>query len=442
MDIFLLRKLAGAAAVIALVCGAANEAEAGGASSFSQEFSDTSKASELGTGKFESFPFKVSVSVRGGYDDNVNLDTFDEEESLFTNAALGITYQFGNARTQMALSAGLGATYYFDRNDDDIEDEDIEDEDFDDWDYNAHLGFNITHRATPRLTLSAAVFASYQSQPDFATLNRNTFTLSRNSRDFFFSTNRFSVGYAWTPRFSTATHYTLGIVAYDDDFVSFFEDRFEHTIGNEFRFLIMPTTTIVGEYRFGIVDYTDFEARSSHSHFLLAGFDHSFNPRFNISARAGLEFRSFDNDDDIVDDFDDDEGDGDRTHPYAEATLNYALGQRTSVSWFNRYSLEQPDVADAFTRSTYRTSVFLRHNFTPRIVGGLNFAYQHDDYDGNVLMEELTEDAFDIALSVRYAINRNFALDVGYQHTQVMSDESLFREFSRNRVYGGVTFSF
>lgn len=438
MDISTLRRLAGAAAAVALIAGAPCASYAGGASSFTQEMTDESKDVDLGTGKFADFPFKVSVTVRGGYDDNVNLDTFDEEESLFTNGSLGVAYQFGNARTQMSLNAGVGGTYYYDRDDDDIDDED-----FDDWDYNASLGFNITHRATPRLTLSAGVFASYQSQPDFATLNRNTFTISRNSRDFFFSSNRFSAAYMWTPRFSTATSYSLGIVAYDDDFVSFFEDRFEHTIGNEFRFLIMPMTTVVGEYRFGIVDYTDFDARSSTSHFLLAGFDHSFNPRFNMSARAGVEFRSFDDDDDILDgDFDDDEGDDDRAHPYAEATVNYAVGQRTSLSWFNRYSLEQPDVADAFTRSTYRTSVSLRHNFTPRIVGGLNFAYQHDDYEENILIEGFTEDAFDISVSVRYAINRNFALDAGYQHTQVVSDESLFREFSRNRFYGGLTFTF
>ena len=438
MDFFFLRTYARTAAAIALLCAAANAAIASGASSFEQEMpADDAKSSELGTGKFESFPFKVSVTVRGGYDDNVNLDAFDEEQSLFTNAALGVTYQFGNARTQMSLNAGVGATYYFDR-----DDEDIDGEDFDDFDYNAYLGFNITHRATPRLTLAAAVFATYQSQPDFGTLNRTNFTISRNSRDFFFSSNRFSVTYMWAPRFSTATSYTLGIVNYDDDFISFFEDRFEHTIGNEFRFLVLPTTSAVGEYRFGIVDYTDFDQRSSHSHFLLAGFDHTFNSRFNMSARGGVEFRSFDHGDDDDDVFDDDEGDDDRTHPYAEATLNYAVGQRTSLSLFNRYSLEQPDVADAFTRSTYRTSLSLRHNFTPRIVGGLNFAYQHDDYDGTVLIDGFTEDAFDLALSIRYAINRNFAVDLGYQHTQVISDESLFREFARNRFYGGVTFSF
>ena len=432
MEIVKCRRLA-LLAVFALLC---TPLTALGEETFSEEVTpEDSKDVELGTGKFESFPFKISVGVRGGYDDNVNFDTFDPEESFFTNGTIGATYRFGSPRTQMSLNAGAGVTYYFDR------DGDLDGEDMDDYDVNAFLGFDISHRATPRLTLAAAVFASYQSQPDFANLNRNTFTISRQSRDFFFSSNRFSVGYAWAPRFSTNTSYTLGIINYDDEGISFFEDRFEHTIGNEFRFLLMPTTTAVAEYRLGMIDYTDFDMRNSTSHFLLGGFDHSFNPRFNVSTRAGVEFRSFNNDDD--DDFiDEDEGDDDRTHPYAEATLNYAVGQRTSVSLFNRYSLEQPDVADAFTRSTYRASLAVKHNFTPRIVAGLNFAYQHDCYDESIFIGSFTEDAFDISLAARYAINRNFAIDVGFQHTEVISDQALFREFSRNRAYGGLTFTF
>ena len=51
-----------------------------------------------------------------------------------------------------------------------------------------------------------------------------------------------------------------------------------------------------------------------------AGFDHTFNPHFNVSLRAGVEVRNFD-------DF------GERTSPYGEATLRYAPGDRTSISW-------------------------------------------------------------------------------------------------------------
>ena len=434
MKISPITKAASAAFVATLLCFQPQLANAGG-QGFSQEIQDSKDYSkgDLGLGKFASSPFHVSVSVRGGYDDNVTLSSIDPQESFFTNVALGVNYEFGGPRTRMSLTAGVGVTYYFDRNDDDDFGDD--DGEFDDYDVNAHIGFNITHKATPRLTLAASLYASYQSQPDFTTFNASTISIGRQSQDFFYTTNRFSVGYAWTPRFSTVSSYTINYVDYDDELISFFEDRFEHTIGNEFRFLVLPTTTVVAEYRFGIVDYTDASNRDSTSHFLLAGVDHSFSPRFNASFRAGVEFRDLDFDGN-------DDNDGDRTAPYFEGTLNYALAQGTSISWTNRYSLEQPDVPEAFSRQTFRTALSVRHSFTSRITGGLNFAYQHDDNDGNFNIDGFEEDAFDVSLSIRYAINRNWALDAGYHHTEVLSDEALFREFSRNRYYVGATFTF
>jgi hypothetical protein len=433
MKISLLTKVGSAALVATLLAFQPQAAFAGG-QGFGKEVmqNDYSKGGDLGLGKFASFPFHVSVSVRGGYDDNVTLSSIDPQESFFTNAAVNFNYDFGGPRTRLSLNGGVGVTYYFDRDDDEFGDEGT----FDEYDVNAHLGFSITHKATPRLTLAATLYASYQSQPDFQTFNQSTISIGRQSQDFFFTTNRFSVGYAWTPRFSTVSSYTINYVDYDDELLSFFEDRFEHTLGNEFRFLVLPTTTVVAEYRFGIVDYTEAnENRDSTSHFLLAGVDHSFSPRFNASFRGGVEFRDFDFDGN-------DDSEGDRTSPYFESTVNYALAQSTSISWFNRFSLEQPDVPEAFSRQTFRSSISVRHAFTSRITAGLNVAYQHDENDGNFNIAGFDEDAFDISLSVRYAINRNWAIDAGYHHTEVVSDEALFREFSRNRYYVGATFSF
>jgi hypothetical protein len=428
-------KFARVASLLAIVALPTSFALAGGQGFSKEVLQDSSKgiSGDLGTGKFASFPLKVSVSVRGGYDDNVFLTANDKQESLFTNAAIGLTYEFGGPRTRLSLNAGAGATYYFDRGDG------FDNRDIDSFDVNLFVGFSIIHKATPRLTLAASLYASYQSQPDFATFNASTISISRQSQDFFFSTNRFSAAYAWAPRFSTVTSYTLAIVDYDDRIISLFQDRFEHTIGNEFRFLVAPTTTLVAEYRFGIVDYNNDVQRDSTSHFLLGGVDHSFSPRLNASARAGVEFRDFEDDNNNILR----RGErGNRTHPYFEGTVNYAVAQSTSLSWTNRYSLEQPDVPEAPSRSTFRTGLSVRHAFTPRIVAGANLAYQHDDYEGTSSIPGFTEDAFDISLSVRYALTRNLSLEAGYHHTQVISDEALFREFARNRYYIGATFSF
>lgn len=388
--------------------------------------------SDVGLGKFSANPFHVSVTVRGGYDDNVNLSPFDERESWFTNVALQLTYDFGSPRTKINLNAGASATYYWDQGGDTVFGDDSED-----FVVNAWAGFSITHKATPRLTLSAQLNAAYLSRPGFDTFNAAFFNVERRSQNFFETVDKFSVGYAWAPRFATLTSYTFGYVDYDDPIISVFEDRYEHTIGNEFRFLLLPTTTLVGEYRFGIVDYIEDTNRDSYSHFFLAGVDHSFSPRFNVSFRGGVEVRNFDDNPGLV--FGD--VDDTRVAPYFEGTVNYAIAKTTSLTWFNRYALEQPNVPDALSRETYRTSLSLRHAFTPRISAALNAAYQHDWYDATASINEFEEDSFDIGLSARYAINRTWSIDVGYQHTEVISPSALFREFTRNQYYAGFTFT-
>lgn len=429
-----LSTFAASAFVMTLLAFQPSTARAGGQGFGKEVFQDNTKEyydskSDLGLGKFASFPFHVSVSVRGGYDDNVNLTKFNTQDSFFTNVGLGVSYQFGSPRTQINLTSNASFTYYFDR-------QDQFSGNSDDFDVNVSVGLGISHKITPRLTVTANMYLTYQSQPDFQTFNNSNINFSRQSQNFFFTVNKFSLGYAWTPRFSTVSSYTIGYTDYDNDVVSVFQDRFEHTIGNEFRFLVLPTTTAVAEYRFGIVDYTDSDNRNSTSHYLLAGVDHSFSPRLNISARAGVEFREY------CDNGLFGANGGDQTSPYGEFTLNYAIAQNTALSWTNRYSIEQSDVPQLISRQTYRTAVSLRHNFTSRIVVGLNIAYQHDDYDGNVFTAGFEEDSFDLSLSARYAITRNWAIDAGYTHTEVISDANLFREYSRNRYYLGATFTF
>lgn len=373
---------------------------------------------DVGTGIFSRLPFHVSVSVRGGYDDNIFTSSSDRHESWFTNAGVAVTYDFGSPRTQLSLGTGAGVTYYFDRPGDD------------EVDPNVYLSLSATHKATPRLTLSTVAYATYQAEPDFSL----GMGLNRRSGNFFYTQDKFTVTYLWAPRFATATSYTFGAIRYDEMSVGFFEDRIENTVGNEFRFLLWPTTTVVAEYRFGMVAYEDIN-RDSGTHFALAGLDHSFNPRLNASFRGGVEFR----------DYCDNTNGNDRTSPYFEGTVNYALGKNTSVSWTNRYAIEEPDVLLNPSRNTFRTGLRAKHNFTPRISGMVGAYYQYDDYHDLTMPVFIAtgfqEESFDVAVTVRYSLNRLFAIEAGYNHTEIISD-IFSREYSRNRFFGGLNLAF
>jgi hypothetical protein len=400
---------------VALLCFGARARAAGWDYSAGSMTTTSSAGGSSGLGNFATLPFTVSASVRGGYDDNVSNTNINAQDSAFANVGVALAYTFGSPRTRFDLAAGAGVTYYF---------EDVPGHDYDP---NVYVSFSLLHKASPRLILAVTAYAAYQAQPDFTL----ALGLNRRTGNYFYTRDRFTVTYLWTPRFSTATSYTLGVLQYDSDTIGFFANRFENTFGNEFRFLLWPTTTVVGEYRFQIVSYDDIN-RDSTSHFVLAGFDHAFNPRFNASVRGGAEFRNYDMG-------------GDLSSPYFEGTLTYAVGHDTSVSWSNRYAIEESDVLLNRSRTTFRTGLRAKHDFTPRIAALLGAFYQHDEYDSinapPIFSSGFGEDTLDLAITFRYAINRFFGVEAGYSHTEVLSDVGL-REYSRNRFFGGLNVTF
>jgi hypothetical protein len=379
-------------------------------------FSALSGGGNADSGNFAAPPFSISGSVRGGYDDNIGTTSINRQESWYTNASVLLAYTFGDPRTRFDLTAGAGVTYYFDRI-----------SGGDNYDPNVFVGFSLTHKATPRLTLAATAYASYQEEPDFSLV----LSLNRRSGSYFYTRDKGTVTYLWATRFSTATSYTLGVVHYDDSTVGAFEDRFENTFGNEFRFLIWPTTNVVAEYRYQIVSYTDID-RDSMSHFALAGFDHKFNPRLDMSVRGGMEFREYSN-------F------GNENAPYFEGALNYALGKDTLASWTNRYAIEESDVSANQSRKTFRTGLKLNHRFATRIIGTVGAYYEHDAYNAintpMAVAPGFNEDDFDVSVSVRYTMTRYFGIEAGFTHTEVLSEIPV-REYSRNRFFAGLNLAF
>jgi len=367
-----------------------------------------------GAGVFSRSPVQILASISGGYDDNINTAS-SHEQSAFTNGSVVLAYDFGNPRLQLALNAGAGGTYYY---------ESLANQNYD---IDLRGGLGITYKAAPRLTLGSSIVIAYLTEPTFDYAGG----LNRRNGNYFYTTDKFFALYAWTRRFSTKTSYTLDALNYDNASIAAFANRVENTFGNEFQYQVVPTTKLIGEYRFGIVTY-EHALRDSTTHFVLAGLDHTFNPRLSASVRGGAEFRFY-------------EADGDRIGPYFEGNLTYAVGKRTSVSWTNRYGIEEPDVPDAQSRTTFRTGLQGKYDFTSRISSRLAAYYEHSDYRGSVSSSvpsmPFAEDSVDLELTLRYALARYLRIEAGYNHAEISSDMGS-REYSRNRYFGGLNFTF
>ncbi len=378
--------------------------------------------SELGLGKFSPLPFQLSATLREGFDDNVNTAPARfEQSSWFTNVGADLAYAFGSPRAQLNLSTGGAITYYNER------------VGVQNYDIDLHARFKLNLQVTPRLALNLDLHAAYLTEPEISF----GIGFTRRSGNFFYTDNTGTLIYLWAPRFSTATSYTVVAINYDDAAIGMSQDQIQNTFANEFRFLLTPTTTISADYRFQMVSFTHDTARDSTTHFFLGGIDHTFSPRFNISFRGGEEFRSY-------------QADGDKSGPYFEGALNYAIGKRTTVSWNNSYGIEDSSVTANAVRHTFRSGLQVSQQLTPKITATLGFDYEHDENDAVTeqffgftftVSPAFAEDDLSVALNVRYAITPHLGIDLGYGRTEVISDFS-FREYSRNRYYGGLNFTF
>jgi hypothetical protein len=324
------------------------------------------------------------------------------------------------------LDTSAGITYYYQH---------ISNQNYD---INLQGHFVLQYKATPRLTLGSDVLIAYLTEPSF------NYGVGLNTRagNYFYTLDTFSAGYLWAPRFSTVTHYTLTVLNYDDNSVGMSQDRIENKFGNEFRFLLTPVTALIGEYRLEFISYTQAQnPLDSTTHFVLGGFDHTFNPRLTVTVRAGAQFRSFSDG-------------GTSDSPYVEGNLNYAVGRRTTVSWTNRYGLEEPDVSNAQNPKVFRTGLEGKFNPTPRISTTLGLYYVHSDYPesvtplsfGGIIIGEtttpaFTQDEFDATLALRFAITPLIGAQLGYHYTDVTSGMA-GNHYNRNRVFGGFNATF
>lgn len=367
-------------------------------------------------------PLHLTASLTGGYDDNVNTTNIDPQGSGFVGGSLGMNYSFGTPRTRFSIQTGGGLTYYFDRPGQQSPD------------YNGSLGLSLSHRMTPRLSLDINAFLTYQTEPNFA-LNLG---VNRRTGSYFFANSTVGLNYLWSPRFSTVTSYTFNTFLNEGQNappptagqpgLGTSDDHIENTFANEFRYLILPTTTVVLEYRLQFTSYQSNNSLDSVTQFGLVGINHTFSSRLSASVRGGAQFRSY-------------ETSGDTSSPYFEGTVVWVLGRRSTLSWTNQYGIEEPDTTTAQQRTTFHTGLNVGYNWTARISSNLSLYYNHDDLAATINGPSFTQDTIDASLSGQYAINRFMAVTAGYNHTSLFSDQP-FTGYDRNRVFLGLNLRF
>jgi hypothetical protein len=321
-----------------------------------------------------------------------------------------MAYTSPGERSHVDLLAGANFTYYFDEVNGQQNDVD------------AHLSSAWTYDVSTRLKFDAGVYAAYRTQPDFG----SNVGVDTRQGNYFDTRDNISVTYNWSSRFSTVTSDIFHAVQYENSSVTSL-NRIENTIGQQIGFnLLHEGNRLVGEYRFEIIDY-ESSPRDSMTQYALVGFDEDFNPQLRATVRGGATFRTYTN-------F------KDQTNPQFESSLNYVGAHHSTVSWTTSYGVEEPSEATTIlSRTTFRTGLAWKYDFTARITGTVAGYYHHDDNQAVGSAPSFTEDSFDISVGASYVINHHFNFNLGFQHSEISSGQAI-RDYARERYSAGVTF--
>jgi hypothetical protein len=378
-----------------------------------------STSEEGGVSWLSTIPFHLTVGVDTGYDDNTRRNLSGGGGggggggSLFTRENVILSYDRGAERTQLHL-IGVGRFAQF------------LDTGTDDKDGNVTL--SLVHDYSTRLSFHSSIYAAYATEPDFG-----SDVGPENVRaDHFDTRDIFSVTYHWLPRFATTTSYTFRRIKYAqsaESSIGSFQDRAEHTLGEQLQFSLTRRTDMVGVYRFKIVDY-DTAPRDSVTHFALAGVDHHLTEHIALHVLGGESFRSLQND-------------GDSINPHVEGSLDYVRSNH-SLNWTTSYGFEEPNVQNASSRITIRTGLRLNYHLTSRIGATATVFYHHDENENATssgTSSAGSQDSFDISVGLRYRIDKHFAMHVNYRHTTQDSVGST-SGYSRNHYSAGLTYTY
>ena len=366
----------------------------------------------------ESIPLEVTGTVNFGWDDNVTPTVKENrgDSSSYTSLNVGANYLNIGPQTNIDFNLKLGVLYYLDN---------IENTDASDTYSDSRVLLNISHNVSERLRFSTRNYVFYGLEPDY---NYGAVNDRSNEEYLFLSTDN-AVGYKWTDRLGTYTGFKYDQLSYSGSDAR--NDRKNLTLYNQFRYVLSPQAVGTLDYRYRLADVKG--GRDSDNHKLLAGVEYRLSRTAVLIAKAGAQYRKVDGRD-------------------AETDPTFEIGyiQRVNEMFRVRANLAY-DINDYGTSSfgnnfennqAFRISLAGDYQLSQqlRLTGGINYV-ANEYYGGGRPTDEV--DVFNISIGATYEIMHNLAANANYNYTNSSDDgDTLNREYSRNRVQAGLTYTF
>lgn len=351
--------------------------------------------------------WQVVNRLRLEYDDNVNETETDEQDSFKIIEQVNLSYNFNLEQTFLSLRYEPSFTWWSDREDDSTD---------------LHHSFDgvLNHSFSRRVSISLKNTFRFAERPEV--VERGTVT--RENNDFIYNAALAALSYLMNQSTRLEAAGRSVILRYDEDDVA---ERNDYDIlvgGLTVYRTLQPTTALLGEFRYEQLEYEDDE-RNSDTLYAGLGLEHTFNPQFLGSLRAGYQGRDFDQ-----------TASGSNDTPYVDATATLIPTARTRLTFGGSFAQVEADIFPYASTERVRLFASLAHDFTAKITGYLTGAYSEFSYDGEDTprgdLPDGDEDLIQFGARATYEVDRRNFLEAGWQLVDSSSD--LRNDFTRNRV--------
>lgn len=207
-------------------------------------------------------------------------------------------------------------------------------------------------------------------------------------------------------------------------------DHNDNLFGVEGSFALLPTTKLVGEYRYGTVRYgNNGVLKDKNSNYFMAGFDHNPNEKVTLTGRLGVENRKR-------------ESQGSTTSPYSEFSVNYAYAEGSFISGAYTFGLEEPSDVQKFTDTKVNRFIgTVQHHLSALVIASSSLTYESSVLQGRRGNANLNESARRFGVALTWQPTKNWDISATFDNDHTTSDD-VNRTQDRTRYGIGAKFSF
>lgn len=398
--------------------------------------------------------WKVTASLRGFYDDNVNsVSPGGGNRTSTTGFSVnpGATFDWQRDSTTISLNYRYSLLYYGVKPANSTSH----------IDQNHIFDLALTHLINERYKFRASDSFVLGQEPDTLRSGNALTSTQRIPGDNIRNTAALVVNAELTPLFGIEAGYENTIFDYSArgatilstapfviPSVSGTSDRMEHGLHLDGRWQWLPQTTAILGYKYRVVNYTGNEiiaisptgmqfrskTRDSRTHTADVGLEHIFNPDFQASARVGVSFADYYND----------PSSPSSVSPYVNLGAVYTYAPESSIQAGFTYDRNATDTVggisatQGLTTSQQSATVFgtITHRIVPNLFGSVTAQYQDSTFVGGSLNNQ-NERYLLLGLNLSYKFAHYLSAELGYDYDNVHSATG--RSYDRNRIYAGIS---